>query len=237
MRTFIACSIALVAIAACGGSQKKTDTDVNSLSDPGGGGGGGGESSSSSESSTSTSGGGGGSPSSGTSSSHSSSSSTSSAASAASSAAAPTVFHPKPSTNGEIDGKSFAPRMAMVLAPMQKDGRIVIVLAEADDCVKPGDAQPGDGSISLLLPWKDGWKQDLASMVAPKGKSNGDISFSRLNDGKKSQLSTTFTPIGTVTIVKAPMDQNSFGKMKIDLTSGGYMLAGDIDVKVCVSPK
>jgi hypothetical protein len=231
-RTSIACALALAAIAACGGSQKKTDTDVNSLNEPGSGGGGGDTSSASDTTPPASTGG-----SSGSGSSSSSHTSSTGSAAAAASAAAPAVFHPKPSTNGEIDGKPFAPRLAMVTGPMQKDGRIAIVLAEADDCVKSSDAQPGDGALSLLLPWKDGWKQDLASMQAPKGRSNGDISFGRVNDGKKTQLSTTFTPIGTVTIVKAPMDQNAFGKMKIDLTSGGYMLAGDIDVKVCVPPK
>jgi hypothetical protein len=33
------------------------------------------------------------------------------------------------------------------------------------------------------------------------------------------------------------MDQNAVGKMKIDMAIGDYMLAGDLDVKVCFPPK
>ncbi len=235
MRTFIACALLLV---ACGGSQKKADTDVNSLGEPGAGGGGG-DMSTSNESTGAS----GGSPAGGTSggsgTTSTSTASTASAAPAASSAAAsaPAVFHPKPSTNGTIDGRSFAPRIAVIASPIQKDGRAVVTLAEADDCVSSSDAKPGDATMTMTIPWKDGMKADLAAMLRPKGKGLGEISFVRVTDAKQNDGSKTFDPIGTVTVVKAPTQKDAFGKMKIDLTAGGYMLAGDIDVKVCVAPK
>jgi hypothetical protein len=51
------------------------------------------------------------------------------------------------------------------------------------------------------------------------------------------EIWSSFKPSGRVTIVKAPMDKDAVGKMKIDLQSGDYMLAGDLDVQVCVAPK
>ncbi len=40
-----------------------------------------------------------------------------------------------------------------------------------------------------------------------------------------------------MTVVSAPMEKGGKGKLKIDLQSGDYMLAGDLDIEVCVSPK
>ena len=237
MRTLIACALVL---AACGGSQKKADTDVNSLGEPGGGGGGGGGDMSTTNESTGPSGGGSAAGTSGgssTSSTTSTASTAPAASSASASASAPAVFHPKPSTNGTIDGRSFAPRIAMIASPIQKDGRAVVTLAEADDCVAASDAKAGDATMQITVPWKDGMKADLAAMLRPKGKGLGEISFVRITDAKQNDVSKTFDPIGTVTVVKAATQKDAFGKMKIDLTAGGYMLAGDIDVKVCVAPK
>jgi len=242
MRTCIACALLLVVAAACGGSQKKTNDDSNALGEPGSGGGGGDMSTGNESTGAGGGGGGGGGDTSGGSGSGgggggASTAAASSSAAPASSSSAPVAFHPKPSSNGTIDGKPFAPRLAMITSKAGKDGRVTVSLAEADDCVSPSDAKPGYGWMILIVPWKNGEKSDLAAMLRPKGKGAGEISFTRVSDAKTNDVSKTFDPIGTVTVVFAPTTKDAFGKLKIDLTAGGYMLAGDIDVKLCVAPK
>ncbi len=68
---------------------------------------------------------------------------------------------------------------------------------------------------------------------APKSAA---VTFSRLG-AKKNVVSTTLKPSGTFTIVSAPMEKDAVGKMKIDLASGDFTLAGDMDIQVCVAPK
>ncbi len=80
-------------------------------------------------------------------------------------------------------------------------------------------------------------KLDLAALKRANKKSSGEIGFARINKAGKKELSSTFKASGRATIVKAPMEQNALGKMKIDLQSGDYMLAGDLDIAVCVAPK
>jgi hypothetical protein len=63
-------------------------------------------------------------------------------------------------------------------------------------------------------------------------KPNGEITFYRTRAGGKKDISPTFKPSGTITIIKTPSESAS-GSMKIDLQSGDYMLAGDLDVLVC----
>jgi hypothetical protein len=146
-------------------------------------------------------------------------------------------FHPVPTSTGSIDGQQFLPKLAQVSGRMQKDGRILLSLSERTDCPTSGDVKPGDAILTMVVPWKNGYKADLGSLRRSGKKAGGEIAFSRVNALKKSQVSTTFKPSGTVTIVSAPMEQNAVGKMKIDLASGDYMLAGDLDIQVCVSPR
>jgi hypothetical protein len=145
-------------------------------------------------------------------------------------AAAPAAFHPSPGATGTIDGKPFEPKLARVSGPMQKDGRVSITLVEHTDCAPPSATE---GSMSFLVTWKDGYKTDLGSLKRGK-KGSGEIGFSRASTANKA---TTFKPTGRVTIITAPTDQGALGKMKIDLQSGDYMLAGDLDVQVCVGLK
>jgi hypothetical protein len=159
------------------------------------------------------------------------------AASSAPAAAADTApaasFHPAPSVTGTIDGKPFSPKVAQVVGPMKKDGRIPIILTEATDCPAAGDAKSDHAALTLVVPWSDGYKVDLAALKISGKKGPGDIGFSR----SKKDVSATFKPSGTVTVVSAPMDKGATGKLKIDLQSGDYMLAGTVDVEMCVSPK
>jgi pyruvate/2-oxoglutarate dehydrogenase complex dihydrolipoamide acyltransferase (E2) component len=147
------------------------------------------------------------------------------------------ALHPVPTVTGSIDGQPFVPKLARVMGKIHKDGRILLSLSERTECGASNDARAGEATLTMMVPWKDGYKADLGSLRRSSKKAAGEISFTRVNAAKKGEISTKFKPSGTVTIVSAPMEQNAIGKMKIDLTSGDYMLAGDIDIQVCVSPK
>lgn len=157
----------------------------------------------------------------------------SASSSAAADAAPAAAIHPVPGATGTIDGKPFSPKLAQVVGPLKKDGRLVVMLHEGSDCIAPADAKSGDGSITLMVPWQDGYKVDLGSLKRGKKGDPGEAAFIRVGDDKKGHVSSTFKPTGRVTIVSAPTAQNAFGKLKIDLSSGDYILAGDLDVKVC----
>src|ERR1019366_1044734 len=60
--------------------------------------------------------------------------STDDTASSAASSAPAAAFPPAPSATGTIDGKPFSPKVAQVIGPMKKDGRITLSLTEATDC-------------------------------------------------------------------------------------------------------
>jgi hypothetical protein len=169
-----------------------------------------------------------------------------SAAPAASAAAAPAApseaapaepgpAHPVPNVTGSIDGKSFNPKMGRINQPIQKDGRILLTVDERADC-GGGDAKQGETILTLMVPWEDGYKQDLGSLKRAGKKGPAEISLVRVSGGKK-EVSTTFKPSGRVTIAKAPTELGSLGRMNIDLQSGDYMLSGDLDVQVCVDAK
>jgi len=152
-------------------------------------------------------------------------------------AAAPAAFHPAPSATGSIDGKPFAPKIARASGALQKDGRMLLTLSEHTDCATPAAAKPGEGALTVLVTWKDGYKTDLGSLKRSGKKGSGEIGFARVSAAGKADASATFKPTGRVTVVSAPTDQGATGKMKIDLQSGDYMLAGDLDIQVCGSPK
>jgi hypothetical protein len=161
-----------------------------------------------------------------------------SASAAAAPAEAPAEAAPAPSSptvTGAIDGKPFVPKAARITHPMQKDGRILLTLDEHSTC--GATSAEGDGILTMLVTWEDGYKADLGSLKRASKKAGGDISFARVGAHGKKDVSATFKPTGRVTIVKAPMEQNAVGKMNVDLQSGDYMLSGDLDVQTCVAPK
>ncbi|HTQ48091.1 MAG TPA: hypothetical protein VMI75_35290 [Polyangiaceae bacterium] len=224
IRNCLASSILL--LLACGGAQKPADAvDTSSL-----------------ESTPSPSAAGGDTPAaSGPSSSGPLSALNSSATpSSPSSDAAPApaaAMHPVPGATGSIDGKPFSPKLAQIASPMQKDGRVTLILHEGSDCVAAADAKPGDASLMLVVPWQDGYKTDLSALRRAKKGNMGEAAFVRIGDDGKKQVSTTFKPSGLVTVVSAPTQKDAIGKLKIDLQSGDYMVAGDLDVKLCVAAK
>jgi hypothetical protein len=207
----------LVLLLACGGAaQKPADSPPEEKSSP--------ESTSSSSADLP---GGAAASTASDSPSHAAAAPASSASVPAESSPTPAAVHPVPAVTGSIDGKPFTPKLARVAGPMQKDGRILLALGEGTDCTTSNGP-----TLTLMVPWQDGYKADLGSLKRSSKKGPGEITFSR----SKKDVSTTFKPSGTVTIVSAPMTQNATGKMKIDLQSGDYMLAGDLDIQVCVSP-
>ena len=228
IRIGLASSILL--LVACGGAQKPADgVDTSSLE--------------STPSSSSPSGDTGSTPATSGPSSNSSSASSSTSSptgSSPSSDAAPApaaAMHPVPGATGSIDGRPFAPKLAQIVSPMQKDGRVTLVLHEGSDCVAAADAKPGDASMVLVVPWQDGYKTDLSALRRAKKGNMGEAAFVRIGDDGKKQVSTTFKPSGLVTVVTAPTQKDAIGKLKIDLQSGDYMVAGDLDVKLCVAAK
>ena len=139
---------------------------------------------------------------------------------------------PAPAVTGSIDGQPFTPTGAHVSAKPQKDGRMLITLDSAADCASSSDA-----AMTMLVQWQDGYKTDLGSLKRG-AKKGAEIAFSRTPGGaKKPVYSKTFKPSGTVTVVKATTDTATAGKLKIDMQSGDYMLAGDLDVHVCETGK
>jgi hypothetical protein len=227
LRTCLASSI--LVFLACGGAQKPAEgVDTSSLeSTP--------SASSGSGDTASTSAAAG--PSSSSPSGVSTSSATGSSPSSDGAPAPAAAIHPVPGATGAIDGKPFSPKLAQIASPMQKDGRVTVVLHEGSDCVAPADAKPGDASMTLVVSWQDGYKTDLASLRRAKKGTMGEAAFVRIGDDGKKQVSNTFKPTGLVTVVSAPTQKDAIGKMKIDLQSGDYMVAGDLDVKLCVAAK
>jgi hypothetical protein len=218
MRIADATSILVLTLVACGGSTKPAATEADTSSLESGGASAPGTSQSSPAASSDTA------------------SAAASPAPAATADAPPSAAqapaHPVPGATGAIDGQPFSPKLAQIMGPVQKDGRALIVIHEGGDCTASAPA-----SISLLVPYKDGFKTDLSSLRRAKGGSVNEAAFVRNADGKKRQVSSTFKPTGLVTIVSAPTDKGAIGKMKIDLQSGDYMLAGDLDVKMCAGSK
>ncbi len=152
------CSPFLVlAFVACGGAQQKPAESVDT---------------SSLESSSSHSG--ESKPSTGTESTEGSApTAKGSAPPAADTPATPAANHPVPAATGTIDGKPFSPKLAQIAVQKQKDGRVTLVLHEGSDCIAPGDAKPGDASMLLVVPWKDGYKTDVSALARAKKGSLG----------------------------------------------------------------
>ena len=86
--------------------------------------------------------------------------------------------------------------------------------------------------MTITVTWKKGYKTDLASLKRATKKTLNEVGFTR----GKGVYSTAFKPTGTVQVTSAPTAKDATGKLKLDVTAGEYILAGDIDVLVCTSP-
>jgi hypothetical protein len=139
--------------------------------------------------------------------------------------------HPTPTVTGTLDGISFAPTIAHVVGKPKADGRIVVSLENSTDC-----SGAPDQAITLLISYKDGNKSDLGALKRGSKKNAAEAAFLRVGPDAKKEYSSTFKPTGTVTVVKTAADSSTPGKLKLDLTSGDYMLNGDIDIQMCEAP-
>ena len=139
------------------------------------------------------------------------------------------MFHPAPSVTGSIDGKPFTPKVGRILKPVMADGRVAISLTEGNDC----SSKPGDATLTLVVPWSNGYKVDLSALKRATKTAPNEFGLSRA----PGSYSTTLKPSGTLTVLKAPTAKDATGKMKIDMQAGDYILAGDLDVLVCVPAK
>ena len=153
----------------------------------------------------------------------------------ADSAPAAAFAHPAPSATGAIDGTAFAPKVAQYPRPDEEGRpRSEITLTEASECPAPGDAKADHARLTVVVPWQDGYKVDLSALkVSGKKGAGGD----RLQPRQEGRIGGLQARSGTVTVVTAPMDKGGKGKLRIDLQSGDYVLAGDLDIEVCVAPK
>jgi hypothetical protein len=157
------------------------------------------------------------------------------AAPAPDTAAATAAARPAPASTGAIDGQPFAPKFAQVAGPLTKDGRRLVTLHEGTECASAADlSKPGSASMTLMVPWSDGFKEDLASLKRAKKNDPGEAAFVRVAANKKKEVSTTFKPTGLLTVVSAPKKEG-VGKMKIDLQNGDYMLVGDLEINNCAT--
>jgi thiol-disulfide isomerase/thioredoxin len=132
------------------------------------------------------------------------------------------------SSSGETLDHSFAPKVARLTA--RKNGRVVLNLSRLADCASSGPPNAGDPQMTLMVPWREGYKADLAALQRL-------AMFNRVTESDKSGVSKAFKPTGTIRIVSAPTTKNAVGKISLNLTSDDYNVAGDLDVLVCVSPK
>src|SRR5258708_29084774 len=120
------------------------------------------------------------------------------------------AVHPTPSATGNIDGKPFAPKIGRATAAMQKDGRLLVTLTEGTEC--GATPKPGEGALSVLIEWKDGYKTDVGSLrraTKPGGRGVGCT--------RGGAVSQTFKPSGRSTGVSAPTDACSTAKLNLDV--------------------
>ena len=76
-----------------------------------------------------------------------------------------------------------------------------IVLHDFTDCTSGAAPmrKPGDASMMLMVPWKDGYKVDLAALKRAKKTDHGEAAFVRVGADNKSAVSPTFKPTGRLT--------------------------------------
>ena len=91
--------------------------------------------------------------------------------------------------------------------------------------------------LTVMLPWRDGFKAEVSSAKHGGKKDGAVMSFGRVGGTRKPAMSKTFRPSGTLAVVSAPKGPNEVGRVTLDVTSGAYRLFGDADVELCGSTK
>ena len=130
---------------------------------------------------------------------------------------------------GTLGGAPWDLKGAGTAGPVQKDGTVLVALANYPIDCGVHAAAPGDRTIMLLIPWEKGAKVDVGTL---KAKDAAAIS---VDDKKKQTPVKGWKPKGTVEVLGAPTRLNSSGRIKIDLTSGKDAISAEVPVKFCSS--
>ncbi len=131
--------------------------------------------------------------------------------------------------SGTLGGAPWELKGAGTAGPVQKDGTVLVALANYPIDCGAHAAAPGDRTIMLLIPWEKGAKVDVGAL---KAKDAAAIS---VDDKKKQSPVKGWRPKGTVEVLGAPTRLNSSGRIKIDLTSGKDAISAEVPVKFCSS--
>jgi hypothetical protein len=139
---------------------------------------------------------------------------------------------------GAIDGKPFHGVAACVIGQGKAPGKVYIEIYDVKDFdVKKTcgrlPAVPDARKIGVLLPWSAGAKLDVATIKASEdpdmfvmATTANPKKFDRKDVGKEIK------PTGTIQVLNAPVQKGAVGRIKLDLTTGGDKLTGEIDVDV-----
>jgi hypothetical protein len=131
---------------------------------------------------------------------------------------------------GTLGGAPWDLKGAGTIGAVQKDGTVLVILANYPVDCGTHAAAPGDRTIALLIPWEKGAKVDLGALK-PK-----EASAVAVDDKKEQAAVKGWKPKGTVEVLAAPTRLNSSGRIKIDLTSGKTdAITAEIPVKFCAS--
>ena len=150
--------------------------------------------------------------------------------------AAPAPASPSPTVTGTIDGKPFAPKTARIIHPMQKDGRVAVILDEHSDC-NGGDAKPGEGVLTMTITLEDGYKR-VDSARSSEAERRAEATFCSFGWGRGQERLRGGIQAHWSRDGRARSDGAERGRqVEPRSTSGDYMLSGDVDLQACVAPK
>ncbi len=130
--------------------------------------------------------------------------------------------------SGTLAGKPWELKGAATIGPVQKNGNVLIELANYPMDCTPHEPAGDDRSLIVLIPWKPKVRVDLAAL----GK---DTMATVVDEKKKTRVPLKgWKPQGTLDVLAAPTRLKSSGRIKIDLTSGkSDAIRAEIPVRFC----
>jgi hypothetical protein len=132
--------------------------------------------------------------------------------------------------SGTLGGAPWDLKGAGTVGPVQKDGTVLVALANYTVDCGTHAAAPGDRTIMLLIPWEKGAKVDLGTLKPKEAQAIA------VDDKKKQAPVKAWKPKGTIEVLSASTKLNSSGRIKIDLTSGkSDAISAEVPVKFCSS--
>lgn len=129
---------------------------------------------------------------------------------------------------GTLGGAPWELKGAGTMGPLQKDGTVLVGLANYPiACGEAHEAAPGDRTIVVAIPWKQGAKTELAKLKP------ADIKATEINAKNKSVSVKGWRPKGTIEVLGAPTRAKTSGRIKIELTSGKDSISAEVPVRFC----